>query len=176
RAAASDNAAAAAAIARQKAAVGASLAAEQASSGRDLAAAKLAQLQGKPEPAKGGRLKKFLLISGLLAIGGLVFKSMRDKQANDNWQSSYVPPAPAAAPVPSPSPSPTDGLADPLNDPLPGQGDDPGGAGPDEAMSDAAEAPHPITTHDDPADVVEIDRADEEGMVAPLPEGKPKKK
>ena len=34
---------------------------------------------------------------------------------------------------------------------------DPGGAGPDEAIADAAEAPHPVSTPDEPAEVVEID-------------------
>ena len=35
--------------------------------------------------------------------------------------------------------------------------EDAGGAGPDEALADEAEAPHPVTTPDEPAEVVEID-------------------
>jgi hypothetical protein len=35
--------------------------------------------------------------------------------------------------------------------------DDASGATPDEAMADAAEEPHPVTTPDDPAEVVEVD-------------------
>ena len=38
-----------------------------------------------------------------------------------------------------------------------GPTDDPGGASPDEALADAAEEPHAVTTPDDPADVVELD-------------------
>ena len=64
---------------------------------------------------------------------------------------------PAAAPAPKPTPAPADGLANPLTDPLPEESDDAGGSGPDEALSDAAEEPHPVTTPDDPAEVVEVD-------------------
>ncbi len=38
-----------------------------------------------------------------------------------------------------------------------GPTDDTAGASPDEALADAAEEPHPVTTPDDPADVVELD-------------------
>lgn len=154
RAFAAEKGAAAAAIARDKAAEGRALAAEQAVSGKDLAAAKLARLKGEEPEPKGGKLKKFLLFTGLLAVGGFVVKTLRERRATDTWESSYVPPAPA----PERTPSPTDGLADPLNDPLPSQaGDDSGGAGPDEAMSDAVESPHAVTTPDNPAEVVDVD-------------------
>lgn len=154
---AAEKGAAAAAIAREKAAEGRALAAEQAVSGKDLAAAKLARLRGEEPEPKGGKFKKFLLVTGLLAVGGFVVKMLRDRQANDNWESSYVPPSPVP-PMPPADRSPADGLANPLTDPLPGRaGDDPGGAGPDEAISDAGEAPHPVTTPDDPADVVDVD-------------------
>jgi len=160
---AAEKGSAAAAVARERAAAGAALAASQASSGRDLAAARVARLRREPEP-KGGKLKKFLLVTGLLALGGIILKSVRDRQANDNWQSSYVPPASAPA-APStagvPLGSPADGLANPLTDPLPGSiSDDPGGAGPDEAMSDAVDSPHPVTTPDQPADVIDLDDED----------------
>lgn len=151
---AAEKGAAAAAVAREKAAEGRSYAAEQAMSGKDLAAAKIARLKGEEPEPRGGKLKKLLLFTGLLAVAGFVVKTLRDRQAEDNWESSYVPPAPA----PGRTPSPTDGLDDPLNDPLPGRaGDDPGGAGPDEAISDAAESPHAVTTPDDPAEVVDVD-------------------
>lgn len=157
RALAAEKGAAAAAVAREKAAEGRAIAVEQASSGKNLAAAKIARLKGEEPEPQGSKLKKLLLLTGLLAVAGFVAKTFRDRQATDNWESSYVPPAPAPVRVPSP----TDGLADPLNDPLPGQagvaGDDPGGAGPDEAMSDAVESPHAVTTPDDPADVVDVD-------------------
>jgi hypothetical protein len=35
--------------------------------------------------------------------------------------------------------------------------DDTGGSSPDEALADQAEAPHPVTTPDDPAEVVSLD-------------------
>ena len=35
--------------------------------------------------------------------------------------------------------------------------EDAGGAAPDEALADEAEAPQPVTTPDEPAEVVEID-------------------
>ena len=37
------------------------------------------------------------------------------------------------------------------------EGDDAGGSGPDEALADAAEEPHPVTTPDAPAETVEVD-------------------
>jgi len=160
RALAAEKGAAAASIAREKAAEGRVLAAEQAASGKGLAAAKFAQLKGEDPEPKGGKFKKFLLVTGLLAVAGFVFKMFRDRQADDNWESSYMPPAPVP-PMSAPDRSPADGLANPLTDPLPGQaGDDPGGAGLDEAMSDATEVPHPVTTPDDPADVVDVDQSD----------------
>ena len=64
---------------------------------RDLAVAKVAELKGEPEPTKGkGRLKKALLVGGLVAIGVVVFKKVT---ANDdaNWQSAYVPTPPPGA-------------------------------------------------------------------------------
>ena len=152
---AAEKASTGAAAAKAAAIAGAAAAAEQASQGRDLAAAKLAEVKGEPEPKSGGKLKKLFFFGALAAIGGLVFRKLRNSTAEeDNWQSSYVPPPP-----PTPVPSPADGLADPLTDPLPGQPetDDPGGAGPDEALSDAADTPHEATTPDEPAEVVEID-------------------
>ena len=83
------------ATAAEKASVGAALAAEKASSGRDLATAKVNELRGVEPETKGGKLKKVLLLGGLLAIGGVVFSKLRAKKdTGSNWQSSYVPPAP----------------------------------------------------------------------------------
>lgn len=165
------------ATAADKAAVAASLAAERAAEGRDLATAKVNELRGvEPEP-KGGKLRKFLLVSGLLALGGIVFSKLRQKQDDGaHWQSTYVPPkppTPPAAPPASPS-APQSGAApvggDPLSDPLPGDvsaedvvteeppaAEDVGGGAPGEAVSDAAEEPHPATTPDDPAEIIDID-------------------
>jgi len=136
-----------AALAADKVALGATIAAEKAAQGRDLASAKAAEV--KREKKRGGKLKKLLFITGLAAVGGFVYKKLRGDAASDNWQSSYTPtPAPATPPPPAPAASAagTDEATD-----------DPGGASPDEAIADAAESPHPVTTPDDPADVVSIE-------------------
>ncbi len=136
---AADKAAIGAAIASEKAAIGRDLAAEKAAVGRELAAAKVAQLQGKPVKKKGGKLRKVLLFGGLAAAAGVIAKKLQGDKASDNWQSSYVPsPPPAPAPVRDVS-------------------DDGAGSSPDEAVSDAVDQPHPVTTPDDPADTVTID-------------------
>ena len=158
--------------AADKASVAASLAAERAAEGRDLATAKVNELRGiEPEP-KGGKLKKFLLIGGLLAIGGVIFSKLRAKQdASSNWQSSYVPPAPPAAPkAPAAPATPAKSAAgDPLTDPLtdvtaddvvtadPPSAEDIGGGAPGEAISDSVEEAHEATTPDAPAEVIDID-------------------
>ncbi|KRE94175.1 hypothetical protein ASG76_12380 [Nocardioides sp. Soil774] len=169
------------ATASEKASVAAALAAEKAASSRDVAAARVNELRGvEPEP-QGGRLKKLLVLTGLLALGGVVFSKLRSKQdAEANWQSSYVPPAPPAAPASTPSspaappaaapvtPATTSG--DPLTDPLPEEitaddvvtaeppaAQDIGGGDPGEAISDSVEEAHPATTPDAPAEVIDID-------------------
>ncbi|MBL0746594.1 hypothetical protein [Nocardioides baculatus] len=169
------------ATAAERASSVAAVAAEQAASTRDAAVAKANELRGvEPEP-KGGRFKKFLLISGLLAIGGVVFSKLRAKQdADAGWQSTYVPPAPAkpatpatpaaaAAPVGAATTT-VDPNADPLTDPLPDDvsaddvvtvdppaTDDVGGGAPGEAISDAVEGAHEATTPDEPAEIIDID-------------------
>jgi len=110
-----------------------------------LADAKVAELKGEA-PKKKSKLKRFVLL-GLVA-GGVAFaaKKLQGESSSDNWQSSYVPtpaPVPAAAPVVDPA--------------APVSVEDAGGAGPDEALADEVEAPHPVTTPDEPAEVVEID-------------------
>ncbi|QSR28926.1 hypothetical protein CFI00_00090 [Nocardioides sp. S5] len=164
------------ATASEKASVGAALAAERAAASRDVAAAKVNELRGiEPEPS-GGRLKKFLLLGGLLALGGVVFSKLRAKQdAEANWQSSYVPPAPPAAPstpqAPASAPvTPATTSGDPLSDPLtddvtaddvvtaePPAAEDIGGGAPGEAISDSVEEAHEATTPDAPAEVIDID-------------------
>lgn len=157
------------------AAIAAAVAAEKASAGRDLASAKVAGFRPEPEP-KGGKLKKVLLIGGLLAIAGVVASKLKSSRSESaNWQSSYVPaPAPtspaaastgagaaaAAAPV----------MGDPLTDPLtdevtaddvvtadPPATDDIGGGAPGEAISDVIVEPHEPSTPDDPAEIIDID-------------------
>ncbi len=112
-------------------------AAEKAADGRDLAAAKVAEIKGDPPKKKGGKLKKLLLFGGLAAAAGAIFKKLRSGSTSDNWQSSYVP-----------TPAPTPPAA---------KEHDQGGSSPDEAIADAAEQPHPVSTPDEPAETVTID-------------------
>ena len=172
------------ATAAERASAGAAIAAEHAASTRDAALAKANELRGiEPEP-KRGRLKKVLLLGGLLAIGGAVFSKLRAKQDESaGWQSTYTPPAPS---VPKPPTAPSTPAAaatpaepaaaaaplggDPLTDPLPDDvtaddvvtadppaTDDVGGGAPGEAISDSAEQAHDATTPDEPAEVIDIE-------------------
>ena len=176
---ASERASVGAAIAAERAQVGAALAADRAAVGRTLAAAKMAELRGEPvapEP-EGGRLKKVLLLGGLLALGGVLFSKLRGgKKESANWQSSYVP-TPPPAPTDRPQTDttvaaatteegddlvpPTGPGADPLNDPLvpDTETEDIGGGAPGEAISDTVEEPRQPTTPDAPANVIDIDDA-----------------
>ena len=131
--------------AREKAApviaAGAAKAAEKASAARDLADAKVAELSAE-EPKKKGKLKRFVLFAGI--AGGVAFvakKLQGGGSQSANWQSSYTP---------SPAPTPPPPAAPPVVD-------DAGGASPDEALSDATETPHPVSTPEDPADIVDLE-------------------
>lgn len=122
-----------AAAAADKVAAGANLAAEKAQEAAD----KVAEA-AQPKKKKGGKLRKLLLFTGLAAALAFVAKKLQDRNQNDTWQSSYTP-TPAA---------PVAGT---------GEGDDTGGSSPDEALADQAEAPHPVTTPEEPAEVVDVD-------------------
>lgn len=51
---------------------------------------------------RGGGLRKVLLVGALVAVGGVVFAKLRAKKAQStNWESSYVPKAPAASATPT---------------------------------------------------------------------------
>lgn len=139
---AADKAALGAALAAEKSAMARDLAAEKAAVAREVAAAKVAQIKGEPPKKKGGKLKKLVLVGGLVAVGGVVAKKLRGDSGSDHWQSSYTP-----------TPPPTATEASPAGD----KADDEAGSSPDEAMSDSAEQPHAVTTPDEPADVVTID-------------------
>jgi hypothetical protein len=110
-------------------------ASEAAAQAKEAADARVATLRGEEPPKKGGKLKKFALFAAVAGAVGFIAKKLQGGgQQADNWQSSYVPkPAPAPSPV-----------------------KDAGGSAPDEAIADAAEDPHPVTTPDEPAEVVDI--------------------
>jgi hypothetical protein len=143
--------------AREKAAPiiasGAAIAAEKATAAKEAADAKVSSL--RPEKKKKSKLKRFLLFSAIAGGVAVAAKKLQAGASSDNWQSSYTPtppPTPNTATPPTPA-APASG-GDPLTDPLP---DDTGGASPDEAMSDNADTPHPSTTPDNPAEVVDLD-------------------
>lgn len=130
-------------------AAGVAAAAAQASHVADFASEKAADLKG--EPKKKHRLRKLLLITGVAALLAFVAKKLTSGGDQDNWQSSYTP-----SPPPGSTSSDT-----PIFDAASAASDEPtandeGGAGPDEALADAAEEAHPVTTPDEPADVVEV--------------------
>ena len=140
-----------AALAAEKASSGASLAAEKAPAGRELAAARVAQLKGEPpKKQKRSKLKAILLLTGLAAVAGFVARKLTGSGQADNWQSTYVPtPAPSSS-GPSTPPSPSAPMAG-------AEVDDTGGSSPDEAIADQVADSHPVTTPDEPAEVVSIE-------------------
>lgn len=125
---------------------GAAIAGEKASAVKDLADQKVAELKGEPPKKKGGKLKKIALFAVVAGGVGYAAKKLQGGKQSDNWQSSYVPAPPPAGPTSPKAPGA------PTITP-----DDPGGASPDEAIADQAEAAHPVTTPEDPAEVVSID-------------------
>jgi hypothetical protein len=144
-----------AAMASERAAAAMELAADRAAAGRDLASAKAAELRGQPK--KKHRLRKLLMFTGLAAALGFVVKKVTSRSGDDTWQSSYTPtpPAPAAT-----SETPIFDAAAQATSDEPTATDE-GGAAPDEAIADAVEEQHPVTTPDEPADVVEVDAGEE---------------
>ena len=137
--------AAGAAVAAEKIAAGAAAAAEFAADAAESAADKVSEV-AEPKKKKGGKLKKLVLFTGLAAAAAFVVSRLRGGKESENWQSSYSP-TPAPTPVPTPAPTHAAVVTE----------DDEAGASPGEALADQAESPHPVTTPDDPADVVEVD-------------------
>ena len=121
-------------------AAGAEKAGDVAAQAKEAADAHVAQLQGEEEKKKkGSKLKKLAIFAALAGAVGFVAKKLQSGGQSANWQSSYVPtPAPAAGSGPSAT-------------------DDAGAAAPDEALSDAADEPQPVTTPDEPAEVVDLE-------------------
>lgn len=142
-----DRATAALADAREQAAPvvasGAARASELAAQAKEAADAQVAQLRGEDQKKKGSKLKKVAIFAALAGAVGFIAKKLQGGGQSDNWQSSYVP---TPAPAPAAPKAPT----------TPAQ-DDAGAAGPDEALADAAAEPSPVTTPDEPAEVVDLD-------------------
>jgi hypothetical protein len=135
-------------------AAGVAAAAAQASNVADFANEKAADLKGEPE--KKHRLRKLLIITGVGALMVFIAKKLRSGGDQDNWQSSYTPPPPPTARA---SDTPIYDAASASSDEP--TADDEGGAAPDEALADAAEQAHPVTTPDEPADVVDVAQGEE---------------
>jgi hypothetical protein len=108
-------------------------ASEKAAQAKEAADAQVANLRGE-EKKKGSKLKKVAIFAAIAGAIGFVARKIQTSGQSDNWQSSYVP-------TPAPAPA----------------ADDAGAAGPDEALSDAADEPHAVTTPDDPAEVVDLE-------------------
>lgn len=125
------------------------VAAHAAESTQHFAEEHAAALKEAPAKKKGGKLRKVLLFSGLLAVVGVIAKKLTDGREAAKWQS-------ATSPTP-PAPSASSTAARP--------GDDAAGADPAEALSDATDTPHAVTTPDSPADEVEVPAGPQE--VAP---------
>jgi X-X-X-Leu-X-X-Gly heptad repeat protein len=122
-----------AAKASEKASELAAKASELADQAKEAAEAQVANVRGE-EKKKGSKLKKFAIFAAIAGVIGVVARKIQTSGQSDNWQSSYVP---------TPAPAPTT--------------NDAGAAGPDEALSDAADEPHAVTTPDDPAEVVDLE-------------------
>jgi hypothetical protein len=123
------------------------------------------KVRDKVEPRRG-RKKRVLLLLGLVGLGGFVAKLLRGSST-----PSYTPPP---RPVPSPRPAPvSDSLTMASTPPVatapsvdpeaPDSTVDRGGAFLDEAMSDASEEPHEVTTPDAPASTEDVSGVDDPG-------------
>jgi hypothetical protein len=134
-----------AAVAAERAATAADFAASAAADARDAANAKAAELQS--ESKKKHRLRTFLIFAGIAAALGFLVKKLTSRSGGDDWRSSYAPPTDTGATAGTPFAAATST----------GEGNDEGGASPDEAIADAVAQEHAATTPDDPADVVAVE-------------------
>jgi hypothetical protein len=75
-----------------------------------------------------------------------VVKKMQSRGEQDDWQSTYTPPPPRVTDTPIAEAAAA----------ASGESADEGGAGPDEALADAVEEEHEVTTPDEPAEVVDL--------------------
>jgi hypothetical protein len=114
--------------------------------------AAVAALKGEVEaPKKTHRLRNLLLVLGLGGIVAAVVKKLSDREPTTAWQSSYTP-TPAATGATGATGGADNGGAHRAD------ADDQGGASPDVAAADAAAAPHPATTPDNPAETIDVSK------------------
>jgi hypothetical protein len=131
---------------------------ERALEAKEAGAVRLAELRGEEPPKRSrGIVKKVLVVTGLAAVGGIVFSVLRGKK-EDNWESSYQPSsAPSTA-----GQAPEGGLAAAATQAQDEEsGDDAAGSVPGESIADQNEEPHPASTPDEPAEVVDVEGEDE---------------
>ena len=115
--------------------------------------AAVAALKGEIEaPKETHRFRNFLVVLGLGGIAAAVAKKLSDRPATTTWQST---PTPTSSPTFTPEPASSAGTH---RAPVADQGNDYGGASPDVAAADAAASPHPATTPDDPATIVDVSK------------------
>jgi vacuolar-type H+-ATPase subunit H len=134
-------------------------------------AATAAALKGEIEAPKKKthKLRNFLIVVGLGGIAAFVAKRMSDREASTAWQSSYTP-SPSGTGGTSTTPTysapgvSTPGTGDLDDTPMgtaaaaaAARTNDEGAAGPDEAVADAFEEPHPATTPENPLEETRID-------------------
>jgi hypothetical protein len=105
---------------------------------------------------KPRRRKRYALLLGLIGIGAVVVKRMQGGSSAST--PSYSPPRPAPAPRPqatttAPPAQSSEPDAGPAADE---EATDQGGAFLDEAIADAAEEPHPVSTPDQPIETVDV--------------------
>ena len=132
-----------AALAAEKASQAADLAADKAAQGKQLAATKAAELTGKPQKKKHP-LRRLLVLTGIAALVGFAVKKMQSKGDQESWQSTYTAPTASSTPIADAAAAAS------------AEGADEGGAGPDEALADAVDEEHEVTTPDEPAEVVDL--------------------
>jgi hypothetical protein len=129
-----------------------------APAGMPLAEKAQEKVQRKPR-----RKKRFLLLLALAGAGAIVVKRLRGEAPTG--APSYAPPRPAPEPRPAPvadepissavPPAPPEQHFEP--DPVVEEGTtDAGGSFLDEALADAAEEPHEVTTPDEPVEVEDL--------------------
>jgi hypothetical protein len=112
----------------------------------------------RPESKKPKRKKRVMVLLGLAGLGAFLFKKLKGDSTSNT--STYQPPRPAPAPRPTPVADTLVATTPPAPpaehfEPEP-ESTDQGGAFLDEALADASEEPHKVTTPDHPAESEDV--------------------